>query len=256
MSYGFLGTFVDVKNKRVLFTAELDRLKSLNMRRYACDLKDIIPHGTAKDEDYPDITTDVCYEYVGYYAPKILENVLGFVPYRKKEWNKTKNAYYLPEDVIETNKVLLSNYEVRPTIEELTTLNEDSDDIIILYAKKVKNNGGCWYRYEDFHQAEDKIKEEYFKKRDELRDLTKLRNTKEYFEMSEEGKNSYLSEVGYLEESVEECELEYLAIEYILNIFDFIKEDIAFPKTNEFGEKSYVLSYEDKRDIELYIEVV
>lgn len=255
MSYGFLGTFVDVKNKRVIMTAELDRLKALNLQRYACVLKDITPTGTANDEDYPDITNDVYYDYVGYYRPNILENALGFTPYRKKEWNKTKNAYYLYEDVVEANKTLLSKYEIKPTLEELQTFNEDGDDIIILYARKTKNNGGSWYRYSDFSKAEEKIKEEYFKKRDELNELRKLRNTKDYFEMSEDGKNSYLSEVGYLEESLEEYESEYQAIEYILNIFEFFKEDVAYPSINNFDEKSYTWYYDDKREIELYIEV-
>ena len=245
MSYGFLGTFVDVHNKRVLFTAELNRLKSLNLRGT----------GTAKDEDYPDITTDVYYDYVGYYKKEILESGIIFYPYRKKEWNQTKNAYYLSEMVIGGNIGLLQAYEIRPSLDELTTFNEDNDDIIILYAKKIKKNGGQWYRYDDFSNAEEKIKEEYFKKRDELIELRKFRNTKEYFEMSEEGKNSYLSEVSYLEESVEDSEWEYLSIEYILNVFDFIKEDVGYPKTNEFGEKSYEWYYDDKRNVELYIEV-
>lgn len=257
MSYGFLGTFVDVKNKRILFTAELDRLKSLNERAYSCELKNIYPTGTAKDEDYPDVTTDVMYEYVGYYKQNVIPELahLGFDTYRKKEWNRTNKAYYLPEDVIGSNADILSAYEVKPAMEELTTFNEDSDDIIILYAKRIKNNNGSWYRYEDFSQAEEKIKSEYFKKLEELYDLKKIRNTKEYFEMSENGKESYLSEVSYFEDLVEECKWEYDAIEYILHIFDFIKEDIGFQKVNEFGEKSFDWYYDDNRDVELYIEV-
>ena len=255
MSYGFIGTFVDVKNKRVIATADLDRLKSLNLRSYACDLKDIMPTGTAKDEDYPDITTYVSYEYVGYYKPRILENVLGFTPYRKKEWNTTKNAYYLPEDVIDINASLLEKYELNPTIEEIKTLDENGDNIIILYSRRVKRNNGQWYRQDDFLNVEEKITNEYFKKRDDLNDLKKFRNTKEYFEMSEDGKNSYLSEVEYLEESLDEYKYEYEAVEYILHVFEFLMDDMANVSTDNFGEKKYEWSYDDKREIELYIEV-
>lgn len=257
MSYSYLGHFVDVKNKRVIASADVSILKSLNEHSYACDLKDITPTGSANDDDYTALTKTIYYEFISYYKASIITDFpeLNFVSYRKKDWNKTKNAYFIEENVYKENKERLSEYEVKPTIEEMTTFNEDSDDIIILYEKSIKSNDGKWYRYSDFANAEEKIKEAYFKKRDEFNELKKLRNTKDYFEMSEDGKNSYLEEIGYMEESVEEYESEYYAIEYITSIFNFFKEDVGFAKFNEFGEIKYAWYYEDKREIELYIEV-
>ena len=259
MGYGFIGTFVNIKNKQVIATVNLDRLKSLNMTRYDCDFEDISPSGTAKDEDYPDITSYAYYEYVSYYKKEIFDKFpnVEFKQYRKKEWNKTANAYYVEEAVYNEKKDEFEAYAVRPSMEELLhCFNENDESIIILYKKEIRKNRGMWFKYSDFANAEEKIKKEYFDKRDELRDLKKLRNTKEWFEMSEDGKNSYLSEVNYLEEDIEEYEWKYNAIEYIIAIFDLFKEDTAVVTKNEFEELDYQWSYDDKREIELYIEVV
>lgn len=254
MSYSYLGTFVDVENHRKIITADISRLKSLNQYSYHCDLKDIHPTGTAKDEDYPDITTDIYYEYIAYFKKDILDK-FTLCPYRKKDWNKTQNAYFVNEDVYNERKSELEPYEIKLSLEDYKSFDENSSDIIILYKKVVKKNDGQWYRREDFEKVEKALKDNYLNKVLELHDLKKLRNTKEWFEMSEKAKNSYLEEVSYLESSIEEdYEPEYNAVEYILSVFDLL-EDEGLPAPNEFGEVSYEWSYDDKRKIELYIEV-
>ena len=254
MSYTFIGTFVDVKNKRRIASAELGRLKSLNTHRYACDLKDIHPTGTAKDEDYPEITMDVHYEYISYFKKELLDK-FSLNHYRKKDWNKTQNAYFVDENFYNEHKEEFAPYEIKVTLEDYKSFNENSTDIVILYEKRIRKNNGQWYRKEDFEKVEETLGKTYIDKIIELHELKKLKNTKEWFEMSEDAKNSYLSEVGYLEEAINEYhEPEYNAIEYILNIFDFL-EDVGTPVYNEFGELRYEWNYDDKREIELYIEV-
>lgn len=258
MSYSYIGTFVDVKNKKRLASAELNRLKSLNLQSYRCDLKDVHPTGTAKDEDYPEITTDVYYEFVSYYDLEKLSSSNsnhGFFPYRKKDWNKTQNAYYIYEEEYEKRKDELEQYAVRPTLEEYKSFDENSDGIIIVYKKCVRNNNGQWYRREDFEKAEEKITKAYIDKTIELHELKKLKNTNDWFEMSENAKSSYFQEVSDLETAIEDdYQPEFDAIKYILNVFDFL-EDTGTPIYNGFGELSYEWSYDDHREIELYIEV-
>ena len=256
MSYSYIGTFVDVKNKKRIITADLSRLKAINLHSYRCDLRDVSPSGTAKDEDYLDITHDVIYDYAAYYRKEVVDNVeVNFVPYRKKDWNKDFNAFFITEEEYEANKDTLATYEIQLSVKEMAEFDESREDIIILYKKKVKKNDGVWYRLADFKKAEDKIKSEYLNKRDELHNLRKLRNTKEWFEMSEEARNNYLEEVGYMEESLEELECEYDAITYILNIFEFLQEDMGYPDKNEFDEVNYIWQDKDNREIEVYIEV-
>lgn len=258
MSYSYLGTFVDVKNHRKIITADISRLKSLNQYAYKCDLKDICPTGKAKDEDYPDITTDILYEFVSYYdREKLFKSgiKINIQPYRKKEWNKTKDAFYVTEEEYEKYKEAMEPYAVNPSLEELKTFDEDDKGIIILYKRYKKKNDGQWYRAADFEKVEKALKDTYQSKVLELHELKKLRNTKDWFEMSEEAKNSYLEEVSYLESAIEEeYEPEYEAVEYILSIFSFLEEE-GLPVPNEFGEISYEWSYDDNREIELYIEV-
>ena len=255
MSYSYIGTFVDVKNKKRISSGVLNRLKSLNMYRYRCDLKDIYPTGTAKDEDFPEITSYVYYEYVAYFKKEILDKFILY-PYRKKEWNKTQNAYFVNEEIYNERKSEFDPYEIKISLEDYKSFDENSSDIVILYEKRVRKNNGQWYRREDFEKAEEKIAKAYIDKTIELHELKKMKNTKDWFEMSEEAKSSYFQDVSDLESAIEEdYRPEFNAIEYILSLFEYLQDDMGTPKYNEFGELSYEWSYDDKREIELYIEV-
>ena len=254
MSYSYIGTFVDVRNHKILESATLNILKSLNMHAYHCDLRDIAPTGVGKSEDYPEITKDVYYEFVSYYKKEV-RNGISLWPYRRKDWNKTQNAFFLEEEIYEKCKDVLEPYAVKPTLEEYKSFDENNDDIIILYVKRVKNNNGQWYRRKDFEAAQEKITRNYIDKVVELRELKKLKNTKDWFEMSEEGRSNYYEEVNDLECAIEDdYKPELDAIEYILNVFDFL-QDTGTRVFNEFGELIYEWDYDDHREIELYIEV-
>ena len=255
MSYSYIGTFVDVKNKKRISSGVLNRLKSLNMHSYHCDLRDISPTGTAKDEDFPEITNDVYFEYIAYFKKELLDE-FTLCPYRKKEWNKTQNAYFVNEDVYNKLKSKFAPYEIKISLEDYKSFDENSTDIVILYEKRVRKNNGKWYRREDFEKAEEKLAKAYIDKTIELHELKKLKNTKDWFEMSDEAKSSYFQEVSDLEDAInDDYRPEFDAIEYILNLFEYLQEDMGTPKYNEFGELSYEWNYDDGREIELYIEV-
>lgn len=256
MSYSYIGTFVDVKNKKRIVSADVSVLKNINERAYSCDLRDITPTGIAKDEDYPEITKDYIYEYVGYYKTEVADKTgIPLSPYRKKEWNKTLNAFYVTEEQLEANKEAIAPFELKPSFEELKSFDESRKDIIVLYVQHIRSCNGQWYRQEDFKKVEPAFKREYEDRKETLRGLKAFRNTKDWFELSEEGKESYFEELSSAEEMYDDAEISYNTLEYILNIFEFLKEDVGYPQVNEFKERSYLWEYEDKREIELYIEV-
>ena len=258
MSYSYIGKFVDVKNHRHIINSDISILKNLNELSYSCSLRGIEPTGTAKSDDYPELTRETVYSYVSQYHSEILkdENLSKFLSaYYKKDWNNELDAYYVEEDALEQNADAFVKYSV---IDGETDGEADGEyvsaDYVLIYVKKIRKVDGAWYRKEDFEHAESKIKSQYFEKYDELKKLKSLRNTKDWFEMSEEARNNYFSEVDYLEEALEEAEWSYNAITYILNVFSFL-EDEGRVELNEYGEENWIWSYDDKRKIEVFIEV-
>jgi hypothetical protein len=101
----------------------------------------------------------------------------------------------------------------------------------------------------------DGFEKEYEEKKTRLNKLKSLKDTKEWFEMSEKAQNNLLSEIGWAEEDLQDIEWKYWSIQKMVNVLDFIEEDVGFMYTDETGATGYTWKYEDKREIEVYIEV-
>lgn len=73
--------------------------------------------------------------------------------------------------------------------------------------------------------------------------------------MSEEARNNLLEELGWAEEDFQDADWKYWSIQKMVNILDFIKEDVGFMSKDETGSTRYMRNYNDKREIEVYVEV-
>lgn len=257
MGYSYIGKFVDIKNRRRIINADLSFLKSLNERSYDCELGDITPTGRAKNEDFPDVTSDYEYSFVGYYKSGIINNEDFWKylhRYIRKDWNKTVDAYFVEEIDLDELSEKMEPYCVKPSINELAKFDEKASGVVILYAKKKTDLHGYWYKKSDFEAQKDKYEKKFFDAYDRLEKLRSLKDTKDWFEMSDNARENYWEDFNYAESDLNELRYEYEAIANIINIFEFL-EDEGIEKINEFGEASYTWEYNDKREIELFIEV-
>ena len=260
MSYSLIGHFVDVHNKKIIVSAELGFMKNLNTMRYSNEFENITATGTAKDEDYPEITEHTYTEFQGYYQksvindPELKDNFIV----KEKTHKEGINGYCFDKAFIEEHKEIFEKYEVHPTLEELMK-KDSSEDIekkyLLLYYREAKKNHGTWFKPNDFEDAVDDIKKEYEEKKARIDKLKSLKDTRDWFEMSEEARNNLLKELGWAEEDFQDADWKYWAIQKMVNILDFIKEDVGFMYKDETGSTRYMWNYDDKREIEIYIEV-
>ena len=256
MSYSYIGHFVDVNNHKKVVSADVSFLKNINERAYGCNLNGVSPHGTAKSEDYPDITTEACYTWVGYFYRSILnEKYSIYSKNRDNEGRDIVHGYFI--DAENYNKEEFTSKLINVSYEELfkPTFWEEHPDVISLYVKKVKNVDGEWYSFDDFRNAEEKIKNKYLEALKRVNKLEELKNTKDWFEMSDTAQEKYFDELDYAKEELEEADINYWTIEKILSIFEFLQEDAAETSKNEFDEVNYKWEYDLHRKIEVFIEV-
>lgn len=259
MSYSLIGHFVDVKNKKVICSAELGFMKNLNERRYSNDFEGVTPTGTAHDEDYPEITRYRSIEFIGYFKKSFLDDDEFYGAYKekiRKEMNTEAKAYVFLDGKYEPQKEKLEKYSANLSLNELMNKGDDFDKkYILLYRSEIKDSGGTWFKASDFAGVQDSIKKDYEEKKARFSKLNSMKDTKEWFEMSETGQNNLLEEISYISEDLEDVEWKYDAIVKMNNILDFITEDLGFRYNDEDGCTRYSWKYNDNRDVEIYIEV-
>ncbi len=259
MSYSLIGHFVDVKNKKIICSAELGFMKNLNERRYSNEFEGITPTGTANDDDYPEITKYHSTEFIGYFKKEFLDDVKLYGTYReklRKEMNTEAKSYVLLDGKYESNKEYMEKYAANLSLNELLNKGDDFDQkYILLYRSDTKSSNGTWFKLSDFSGVQDFLRKEYEEKKVRLDKLNSMKDTTEWFEMSENARNNLLEEIGYASEDLEEIEWKYDSIVKMNNILDFINEDLGFRYEDEDGCTRYSWKYNDNREIEIYIEV-
>lgn len=259
MSYTLIGHFVDVKNKKLICSAELGFMKNLNTRRYSNDFDGIDPTGTADGKEYPFLTEYRSSSFIGYYRKEFLddESIKGL--YKEKVNNEISteaDSYVFLEGEYDSCKDYIKKYEAKLSVSEIMEKKSDfRDNYIILYASEVTEVNGKWFKASDFLGVQDKLRNEFFEKKSRLDKLNSMKDTRDWFEMSESARNNLIEEIGYAKEDLEEAEWKYDSIVKMNNILDFISEDLGFRYVDEDGCTRYKWYYDDNREIEVYIEV-
>ena len=258
MSYSLIGHFVDIKNKKRIVSAELGFMKNLNTMRYSNEFEGITATGVTKDEEYPDITMYTYTEFNGYYSKGVLEDPLLKDSFIKKNTTHREGVegFVFDKDFIEKNKETFEKYEQHPSFEEMVHKSDDFDSkYVMVYYRETKKNQGTWFKASDFDGVEDKYKKEFYDRKSRVDKLNAMKDTKDWFEMSEDARNNFLEELSYAEDDLQDAEWKYWSIQKMNNIIDFIKEDVGFPYKDETGSTRYKWNYDDNREIEIYIEV-
>ena len=236
--------------------AEIDFLKNLNERRYACELEDVESTSSQNINDYPEFNRNRYTVYKGYYNKELLNEG---IPYIKKEMddNNGKIGYYFEKEDIDANEELFEKYYIELkslSIDELMKGNEPDDSISVWVIGDEKVSG-VWYRIEDFEKAEPIIKKKLDNLKEKLDRLKALQFTKDWYEMSDDAQSRVVEDISYAEGDYEECVWKYDSLKKIINIMDFLQNNVAYPYLNELDIERYVWSYDDKREIELFVEV-
>ena len=257
MSYSLIGKFVDVKNKKRIIDAELDFLKNLNDTRYSCRFSDITSSSKTKDDDFPDVTTYVEHNYIGYYKREVMETDWAKGAFYKynKPYGNPGIGYTVEKKFFEEHDSDFKEFEVRPTVEEMMKGFDADSNTICLYTRENARTSGIWYTASDFEKGKEIIEKEYNELLEKKRKLDALKYSKDWYGMKEAAKNEFLEDYGYLSEDLEDAEWKVWSINKIINILDFMNDNVGFRQVDEYGETSYVWNYDDERQIEVYIEV-
>ena len=257
MSYSLIGKFVDVKNKRRIMDAELDFLKNLNDTRYSCRFADVESSSTTNDDDFPDVTTYIEHDYVGYYNRKIMQTQWAGQNFREyiKPHSNPGLGYSVDKAFFEDHRADFEMFVVSPTVEEMMKGFDEKSDIICVYTRKDAKSGGIWYKQEDFEKGKEIIEKHYNEILEKKQKLDAIKYSKDWYEMSEKARNEFLEDYSYIEEDLEDAQWKVWSVNKIINILDFFNENYGERVVDVYGETSYVWNYDDKRQIEVYIEV-
>lgn len=252
MSTSIRGTFVDVRNKEVLCTAWLDYLKRLNITGRFGGM-DVVPTGTAKSEDFPSVVTSVESDFDGYIRIEALsdETLKGLLT--KKPCGGMKNSVIIEEDDLEAAEDIIDSYRFTPTKEWLNSTEGDSkkyDDIASLFIRKSRECHGQWYRAEDFVVARTKADAEVAEKSARYYKLTLMKDTKEWFEMSDEARGNLYNEIEWAKEAMEDAMYDAESLREIIAVMGFLSDMKNVDDT--IGDDTEHL----ERTVEVYIEVL
>lgn len=260
MSYGLMGHFVDVKNKKVIVSAEIDFMKNLNSTRYSSDFEGIVSTSHTCNEEYPSITSYMSREFKGYYDRSILEdplfadnNTIITNTYRKND-----TGYVFKSEFFDENEEFFKKHEVSLPLKDLVD-NEDrsaEEKLVLVFVSEKKQSRGTWYKMNDFVSELERFEKKYEERKARVAKLVAMQDTVEWFEMSEDARNNLLEEIGYAEEDADYSKYEYMSLQKMCNVLEFVAENVTFAYTDECGQTHYKWAYEDNRDIEVFVEVV
>ena len=260
MSYSLFGRFIDVKNKKILAEGYIDFMKNVSDMRYSARFDGVEPDFKIKTEDFSDLFELYESQFVMYSSKEILDDEL-FVKnshrWRFTERNlpieKSKNIL-LDEDFYEENKDRMTEFNVKL---DLKSLFDDAkkDDIITVCVKKKENVSGIWYTYDSFAGLLKELTLELKEKREHVDALNKTRWSSEYYNMSEEGKSDFISDLEYEQEELEDLQCKVDSVSRLINIFEFFSNDMCFEDEDPDGIRILKTPYEDGRKVELFVEV-
>lgn len=243
MGYTLVGHFVDVQNKKEIASAYLDFMKNLNEVRYSCEFEHVFSSSNVRSDEYPDVTSYKSMEMFGYYKSDVLNDpdLKDAISEHNSNFNKNTYGrdfeYEVDEVFFEKNKDKFQKYEI-PVFEL-----KDNETYVTLGCMTTEQRNGIWYTAADFENAATAYLKEYDKATERFNKLNALNNTKDYFEMSENAKNEFLSELSFAEEAVSDAKCRYECICKMNNIMDFMSSDFIIHD-----------SYYGMRDIEVFVE--
>ena len=234
MSYSLIGHFVDLKKKQIICTASLDFLKVFCESRLSCpDLGGITPkaHGTV--EDAKAIFPREESKFLGSYDTAICE----------KEWftGNNKFTWDIDDDTYEAHK---------QEIESFRTKDLSGFSAISIYKTEKGYEKGTWFCKDDFEELLRISNNEVADYTHRHASLSELRYTTDYFKLDDEAKDNYLSECTYIDESLDDAKFKVDCCQKMINVLDFLNEDMADTIKNEKGEPEYDW---DLRNVEVYI---
>ena len=260
MSYSLFGRFIDVKNKKILAEGYIDFMKNVSDMRYSARFDGVEPDLKIKTEDFSDLFELYESQFVMYSSKEILDDevfVKNSHRWRFTERNlpieKSKNIL-LDEDFYEENKDRMAEFNVKL---DLKSLFDDAkkDDIITVCVKKKENVSGIWYTYDSFAGLLKELTLELKEKREHVDALNKTRWSSEYYNMSEEGKSDFISDLEYEQEELEDLQCKVDSVSRLINIFEFFSSDMCFEDEDPDGIRILKTPYEDGRKVELFVEV-
>lgn len=256
MGYSLIGHFVDVRNKKKLFTCDLDYLKVFNEMRYSCEFDKIIQTSTTVSSDFPFVTNRRYVEILGYYDPAILDDPELSMCFKKTTYRYINEdaVYIIDEGVSESRGDVIAKYKI--DLWKKKSEDESFSNYIAILENRVGETTGIWYRQDDFERAKSDIEKSYFEKKDRVAKLESMKDGYEWFKMDDKSKENYYESLEEAKEDLELAECEYESITKINNIFSFISREVVFDSVDENGISHSVWYFDDNRDVEVYIEVV
>lgn len=263
MSYSYIGHFCDVTNKKRLFSTDVSVLKNLNERGYDCVLENIRPSGKGNVKDYPDINCFYSFTFVNYFDNSVIDKFYQ----EQAKGNVSASIMNLPgkEKNYNGHKCYIADDRffdwVRKEYDEQTlgSVIIDSKNTVMLFKQNITEaENGYWYTEKDFSDREEALLKEQEEAYKRLVKLQTIRDTKDWFEMSEDARNNYFDEVSYAEEDYQDKRWKYESIVEILALFRAV-DDMAVLKNKTFESYGVVFKEtkfeRDKGDLELFIEV-
>ena len=261
MSYSLFGRFIDIKNKKILAEGYIDFMKNVSEMRYSAKFDDVESDFKIKTEDFSDLFELYESQFVMYSSKEILDDEI-FVEnshkWRFTERNKAVEKYkniLLDEDFYEENKEHMTEFNVKLDLKSLFDRDTKNDDIITISVKKRENVSGVWYTYDSFARLLEKLTLELKEKRESVDALDKTRWSAEYYNMSEDGRSDFISDLEYKKEDLEDLQCKVDSLNKLLNIFEFVSSDMCFESEDSDGIRILNASYGDGREVELFVEV-
>ena len=258
MSYSLIGHFVDVDNKKVMLSADVSFLKNINTTRYSNKFEKIMPSGKSIDSDYPEITTYTYADFENYYSKSILndpEISNSFAHYEANGgYSNPADMYIVDSDFFNVNKDVFEKYLVSPP-NGFPNADFIANNISI-YVRKCDKNCGNWFKESDFEKFLPDFENEYKSKEKQYNYLQSMRNSKDWFEMSETGRNNLLDEISVVGEDLEDAKWKYFSVLKFLNIIEFLRTDVCEMQKDCNGCTNHLWNVNENHEIEIYIYAI
>lgn len=246
MGYGLVGKFVDKTTRKMLGSYDMDFLKNLNDCSYSSTFSNIESTSSTVDSDFPEVTTSKEIIFKNFYKKDICQFLSSesFQEYKSPWCYKDYKAYIVNPEALDSIDTLKTNDM------------EDTENVVAVFCIEEIKYKGTWYTLKDVSDGRKKIQKEFENAKEEVRRLRDMKNSIQYFEMSENAKNGLLTELRYAEDGLEECEWNLGSINSLYYLFINLAQNLYYVSCDEFGVEHVFASWENKRDIELFIEVL
>jgi len=135
------------------------------------------------------------------------QDFLGYIC--KKDWDCSVE--------LTDGKIYLPKYY---DFSKLKLTEKKSDDCYPVYFWKVEQIAGRWYSSDSFYKAKLSFENLLAEEQKELYNLTKLKNSIEYYKLNEEQRNDLQQDLLYKKDTVKELENKIYICQYMVDLFD------------------------------------